>query len=1059
MVALTTMEEHSCPAWSWSVEKCLKEYNVKLDKGLGSYEVEKRREKHGWNELEKEKGKPLWHLVLEQFDDMLVKILIIAAFISFILAYVHGRESGESGLEAYVEPFVIVLILIINAIVGVWQESNAEKALEALKDLQCESAKVVRDGYLVPDLPARELVPGDIVELRVGDKVPADMRVVVLKTSTLRVEQSSLTGESMPVLKCTSPVFLDDCELQAKENMLFAGTTVVNGACLCIVIDIGMKTEIGKIQTQIHEASLDESETPLKKKLDEFGSRLTTAIGIVCLVVWVINYKYFLSWDVVNGWPTNFRFSFEKCTYYFKIAVALAVAAIPEGLPAVITTCLALGTRKMAQKNAIVRKLPSVETLGCTTVICSDKTGTLTTNQMAVTEFFTLGGKTTTSRVFKVDGTTYDPKDGGIVDWSCYNMDANLQAVAEISAVCNDAGIFCNGRAYQATGLPTEAALKVLVEKMGVPDAKVRNKIRDMQLAANYMIDRTSVKLVCCDWWAKRSKRLATLEFDRFRKSMSVIVQEPTGTNRLLVKGAVESLLERTSNVQLADGSIVPIDESCKQLLLSRQFDMSSKGLRCLGLAYKDDLDELSDYSSESHPAHKKLLDPACYPEIESNLVFVGVVGIRDPPREEVQQAMGDCRQAGIRVIVITGDNKSTAEAICQEIQLFSNSEELMGRSFTGKEFMALSSAEQIEILSRTGGKVFSRAEPKHKQEIVRMLREKGEVVAMTGDGVNDAPALKLADIGIAMGIAGTEVAKEAADMVLADDNFSTIVSAVAEGRSIYNNMKAFIRYMISSNVGEVISIFLTAALGIPECMIPVQLLWVNLVTDGPPATALGFNPADVDIMQKPPRKSNDALINSWVLFRYLVIGSYVGLATVGIFVFWYTQPSILGINLISDGHTLVQLSQLQNWGDCPSWSNFTASPFTVAGGRIISFTNPCDYFSVGKVKAMTLSLSVLVAIEMFNSLNALSEDNSLIKMPPWRNPWLLIAMSLSFGLHCLIMYVPILANVFGIVPLTSAEWLLVIIVSAPVILLDEILKLIGRSRRKITEKVKVKKI
>ncbi|XP_057531393.1 calcium-transporting ATPase, endoplasmic reticulum-type [Amaranthus tricolor] len=1059
MVALTSMEEKPFPAWSWSVEKCLKEYNVKLEKGLSSYEIDKRREEYGWNELDKEKGKPLWHLVLEQFDDMLTKILIVAALISFILAYLHGQESGDFGFEAYVEPFVIVLILVLNAIVGVWQESNAEKALEALKDLQGESAKVLRDGYLVPDLPARELVPGDIVELRVGDKVPADMRVAVLKTSTLRAEQSSLTGESMPVLKSTLPVYVDDCELQAKENMLFAGTTVVNGSCVCIVVDIGMRTEIGKIQTQIHQASLDESETPLKKKLDEFGSRLTTAIGIVCLVVWIINYKYFLSWDVVNGWPTNFQFSFEKCTYYFKIAVALAVAAIPEGLPAVITTCLALGTRKMAQKNAIVRKLPSVETLGCTTVICSDKTGTLTTNQMAVTEFFTLGGKTTTSRVFHVDGTTYNPKDGGIVDWSCYNMDANLQAVAEISALCNDAGIFCNGRAYQATGFPTEAALKVLIEKMGVPDTKTRNRIRDMYLAANYMIGGSSVKLVCCDWWTKRSKRLATLEFDRFRKSMSVIVKEPNGQNRLLVKGAVESLLERTSHVQLADGSIVPIDESCKKLLLSRQLEMSSKGLRCLGLAYKDDLGELSDYNNESHPAHRRLLDPNCYPEIESNLIFVGVVGIRDPPREEVQQAMSDCRQAGIGVIVITGDNKSTAEAICREIQLFSRTDDLKGRSFIGKEFMALSYSEQKEILSRPGGKVFSRAEPKHKQEIVRTLKEMGEIVAMTGDGVNDAPALKLADIGISMGIAGTEVAKEAADMVLADDNFSTIVSAVAEGRSIYNNMKAFIRYMISSNVGEVISIFLTAALGIPECMIPVQLLWVNLVTDGPPATALGFNPADIDVMQKPPRKSNDALINSWVLFRYLVIGSYVGVATVGIFIVWFTQPSFLGINLISDGHTLVQLSQLQTWGECSSWSNFTATPFTVAGGRTISFTNPCDYFNVGKVKAMTLSLSVLVAIEMFNSLNALSEDSSLITMPPWRNPWLLVAMSLSFGLHCLIMYVPLLANVFGIVPLTSDEWLLVIIVSAPVILLDEILKFIGRNRRNGLKKAKVKQI
>ncbi|KAI3441713.1 Cation_ATPase_N domain-containing protein [Psidium guajava] len=1042
------MEERPFPAWSWSVEQCLKEYKVKLDKGLSTYEVEKLRERYGWNELSKEKGKPLWRLVLDQFDDILVKILLGAASISFILAYMHGSESGDSGFEAYVEPFVIMLILVLNAIVGVWQETNAEKALHALKEMQCESGKVMRDGYLVPDLPARELVPGDIVELRVGDKVPADMRVVSLKTLTFRVEQSSLTGEAMPVLKGTGPVAMADCELQAKENMVFAGTVVVNGSCTCVVVNTGMNTEIGKIQKQIHEASLEETDTPLRKKLDEFGSRLTTAIGLVCLVVWITNYKNFLSWEVVDGWPANVQFSFQKCTYYFEIAVALAVAAIPEGLPAVITTSLALGTRKMAQKNAIVRKLPSVETLGCTTVICSDKTGTLTTNQMSVSEFFTLGGKTTASRIFYVEGTTYDPKDGGIVDWNCYNMDANLQAVAEICAVCNESGIYSEGRLFRATGLPTEAALKVLVEKMGVPDAKIRNNIRDARLAANYLIDSRSVNLGCCDWWNKRSRRIATLEFDRIRKSMSVIAREPTGRNRLLVKGAVERLLDRSSHVQLADGSLVPIDEPCKELLLSKLMEMSSKGLRCLGLAYKDDLGEFSDYNNDSHPAHGKLLDPAFYSSVESDLVFVGVVGLRDPPRDEIDKAIEDCRRAGIKVMVITGDNKSTAEAICREIRLLSENEDLKGRSFTGKEFMDLSPLKQSEILKRPGGIVFSRAEPRHKQEIVRMLKEMGQVVAMTGDGVNDAPALKLADIGIAMGITGTEVAKEASDMILADDNFSTIVSAVAEGRSIYNNMKAFIRYMISSNVGEVISIFLTAALGIPECMIPVQLLWVNLVTDGPPATALGFNTADVDIMRKPPRKSDDALITSWVLLRYLVIGTYVGMATVGIFILWYTQPSFLGINLVSDGHTLIELSQLRNWGECSSWSNFTVTPFTVSGGQTIAFVNPCDYFTVGKVKAMTLSLSVLVAIEMFNSLNALSEDNSLLTMPPWKNPWLLMAMSISFGLHCLILYVPLLADVFGIVPLSLSEWLLVIVLSAPVVLVDEVLKLVGRSRR-----------
>ncbi|CAI9106605.1 OLC1v1005799C3 [Oldenlandia corymbosa var. corymbosa] len=865
------VEEESIPAWSWSVEQCLKEFSVKIEKGLSTYEVEQRKEKYGPNELQQKKGKPLWWLFLEQFDDILVKTLLIAAFISFVLAHLHGAETGDSQLEAYVEPFVIILILVLNAVVGVWQENNAEKALDALKEMQCDSCKVLRDGYVVPCLPAKELVPGDIVELRIGDKVPADMRVASLKTSTVRVEQSSLTGEAMPVLKGTDPIFLDDCELLAKENMVFAGTTVVNGSCICVVISTGMHTEIGKIQKQIHEASLEESDSPLKKKLDEFGNKLTTIIGIVCLIVWVINYKYFLTWEIHRGWPTNFQFSFEKCTYYFEIAVVLAVAAIPEGLPAVITTCLALGTRKMAQKNAIVRKLPSVETLGCTTVICSDKTGTLTTNQMSVKEFFTMGSKLTTCRVFRVEGTTYDPKDGGIVDWNCRTMELNLQAMAEICAICNDSGIFCEGRLFKVTGLPTEAALKVLVEKMGVPDRKARTRILDAQLAMKYMIDRNTVKLGCCEWWTRRSKRVFTLGFDRVRKSMSVIVREPSGQNRLLVKGAVESLLERSTFVQLADGSILPIDEPCRRLLLLRNSEMSSKGLRCLGMAYKDDLGELSDLNSARHPAFKKLLDPSCYSLIENNLVFVGVVGLRDPPREEVKQAIEDCRGAGIKVMVITGDNKSTAEAICHEVNLFPEGDDLRERSFTGKEFFELSSLKQLEILSRPGGKIFSRAEPRHKQEIVRMLKDMGEIVAMTGDGVNDAPALKLADIGIAMGITGTEVAKEASDMVLADDNFSTIVSAIAEGRSIYNNMKAFIRYMISSNFGEVISVFLTAAIGLPECMTPVQLLWVNLVTDGPPATALGFNPADVDIMQKAPRKNNDALIDSWVLFRYMV--------------------------------------------------------------------------------------------------------------------------------------------------------------------------------------------
>ncbi|CAN1145836.1 Calcium-transporting ATPase 4, endoplasmic reticulum-type [Linum perenne] len=1018
------------PAWSKDVKECEANYEVDSLYGLSAGEVEKRLRIHGYNELEKHEGTSIWELILEQFKDTLVRILLAAAVISFVLAWYDGQEGGEMEITAFVEPLVIFLILIVNAIVGIWQESNAEKALEALKEIQSEHASVIREGKKISSLPAKELVPGDIVELRVGDKVPADMRLLSLVSSTLRIEQGSLTGESEAVSKTVKPVS-ENTDIQGKKCMVFAGTTVVNGNCMCLVTGTGMHTEIGKVHSQIHEASQHEEDTPLKKKLNEFGEALTLIIGVICGLVWLINVKYFLTWEYVDGWPKNFKFSFEKCTYYFEIAVALAVAAIPEGLPAVITTCLALGTRKMAQKNALVRKLPSVETLGCTTVICSDKTGTLTTNQMAVSKLVAMGSRTGNLRSFNVEGTTYNPFDGKIEDWPVGRMDSNLQMIAKVAAICNDAGVEQSGQQYISTGMPTEAALKVLVEKMGFPGG----------------VDNESVSndILCCSGlWKKLEQRIATLEFDRDRKSMGVIVNSSSGRKMLLVKGAVENVLERSTHMQLLDGSTVELDQYSRDHILQNLHDMSTTALRCLGFAYKEDLPEFDTYNGdEDHPAHQLLLNPSNYSLIESKLVFVGLVGLRDPPRKEVPQAIEDCRAAGIRVMVITGDNKNTAEAICREIGVFGQYDDISSRSFTGRDFM--DHPNKKDVLRQSGGLLFSRAEPRHKQEIVRLLKEEGEVVAMTGDGVNDAPALKLADIGIAMGIAGTEVAKEASDMVLADDNFSTIVSAVGEGRSIYNNMKAFIRYMISSNIGEVASIFLTAALGIPEGMIPVQLLWVNLVTDGPPATALGFNPPDKDIMKKPPRRSDDSLISAWILFRYLVIGLYVGIATVGVFIIWFTHNSFMGIDLSGDGHSLVTYSQLASWDQCESWNNFSVTPFT-AGAQTFKFdSNPCEYFRSGKIKASTLSLSVLVAIEMFNSLNALSEDGSLVTMPPWVNPFLLLAMAVSFGLHFLILYVPFLAQIFGIVPLSLNEWLLVVAVAFPVILIDEVLKFIGR--------------
>ncbi|PKI62159.1 hypothetical protein CRG98_017532 [Punica granatum] len=509
------------PAWAREIEECEKHYETNRKYGLKSDDVQKRQSIYGLNELEKHEGQSIWSLILDQFNDTLVRILLAAAVVSFVLAWYDGEEGGEMEITAFVEPLVIFLILIVNAIVGVWQENNAEKALEALKEIQSEHATVIRDGHKIPDLPAKELVPGDIVQLKVGDKVPADMRIVELISSTLRLEQGSLTGECDAVNK-TAKTVPEDADIQGKRSMVFAGTTVVNGNCICLVTQTGMETEIGQVHQQIHHASQSEEDTPLKKKLNEFGEVLTMIIGLICALVWLINVKYFLSWEYVDGWPRNFKFSFEKCTYYFEIAVALAVAAIPEGLPAVITTCLALGTRKMAQKNALVRKLPSVETLGCTTVICSDKTGTLTTNQMAVSRLVAMGFTANKLRTFKVDGTTYDPFDGKIHDWPTGSMDANLETIAKIAAVCNDACIVQSEHKFVAHGMPTEAALKVLVEKMGLPNGYGSTNSRDV--------------LRCCWWWNEQERRIATLEFHHDRKSMGVIVNSNSGRKSLLVK-------------------------------------------------------------------------------------------------------------------------------------------------------------------------------------------------------------------------------------------------------------------------------------------------------------------------------------------------------------------------------------------------------------------------------------------------------------------------------------------------------------------------------------------
>ncbi|TWW69606.1 Sarcoplasmic/endoplasmic reticulum calcium ATPase 1 [Takifugu flavidus] len=1023
----------------------LAHFGVTEDTGLSPEQVKKNLSKYGFNELPAEEGKSIWELVMEQFEDLLVRILLLAACISFVLAMF---EEGEETVTAFVEPFVILLILIANAVVGVWQERNAESAIEALKEYEPEMGKVYRaDRKSVQRIKAREIVPGDVVEVSVGDKVPADIRIISIKSTTLRVDQSILTGESVSVIKHTDAVPDLRAVNQDKKNMLFSGTNIAAGKATGVVIATGVSTEIGKIRDQM--AATEQEKTPLQQKLDEFGEQLSKVISLICVAVWIINIGHFN--DPVHGGSW-----IRGAIYYFKIAVALAVAAIPEGnhptpdgddvveewaargassgssgakkhniickrrchpnvihldegqafsgaknpntgLPAVITTCLALGTRRMAKKNAIVRSLPSVETLGCTSVICSDKTGTLTTNQMCVTKMFIIDkvdGDSISLAQFDISGSKYTP-EGEVTKHNmsvkCGQYDG-LVELATICALCNDSSLDYNESKgiYEKVGEATETALCCLVEKMNVFNTEVRGLSK---------VERANA---CCSVIKQLMRKEFTLEFSRDRKSMSVYcspsksAKAPVGS-KMFVKGAPEGVIDRCAYIRVGTAR-VPLTGPVKDHIMGviKEWGTGRDTLRCLALATCD---------TPLRKEEMNLEDSTKFGEYETDLTFVGCVGMLDPPRKEVMGSIQLCRAAGIRVIMITGDNKGTAVAICRRIGIFGEDEDVTSKAFTGREFDDLSPYDQKIAVRKAC--CFARVEPSHKSKIVEFLQGFDEITAMTGDGVNDAPALKKAEIGIAMG-SGTAVAKSASEMVLADDNFSSIVSAVEEGRAIYNNMKQFIRYLISSNVGEVVCIFLTAALGLPEALIPVQLLWVNLVTDGLPATALGFNPPDLDIMGKAPRSPKEPLISGWLFFRYLAIGG--------------------------------RLRRCCDCGGCSLVSHFMQCSEDNEDFAEIR----CEVFESSP--PMTMALSVLVTIEMCNALNSLSENQSLVRMPPWSNCWLVGAMTLSMSLHFMIIYVDPLPMIFKLTHLNTEQWMMVLKLSFPVILIDEVLKFVART-------------
>ncbi|WP_420897795.1 calcium-translocating P-type ATPase, SERCA-type [Brevibacillus marinus] len=886
-----------------SVEEAAGRLGADLTRGLQEAEVSKRQRKFGPNQL-REAGRIPWFLLfLQQFNDFMVGILLVATVISFFL--------GE-----YLDAITIVAIIMLNGVLGFIQEARAERSLQALKELASPMARVVRNG--VQELiPASQLVPGDLVLLEAGDRVPADLRIV--SANRLEVEESALTGESLPVGKTAQAIGTKagsaDIPLGDRKNLAFMGTLVVSGTGRGIVTTTGMETEIGRIAHLINDAQT--TQTPLQIRLEQMGKVLVVVALLLTVVV-----------IVAGVWHGH------DLLTMFLIGVSLAVAAIPEGLPAIVTVALALGVQRMVKRNAIVRKLPSVETLGCASVICSDKTGTLTQNKMTVTHLWH-GDKR-----FAVSGSGYEPtgeirEQGGTVRLA---GDGALRQLLRIAERCNNARLISDEQTerkllvlsrpvqtWRVLGDPTEGALLVLA-------AKAQRSAGGVSLYPP-------------------GERVDELPFDAERKMMSVVERTADGKLTLLSKGAVEALLARSSHI-LWQGEVRRLSETLRQRVLQETEAMAKQALRVLGFAYKP----LSAYSQGLSAAR-----------VENGLVFVGMAGMIDPPREEVAEAIAVCRRAGIKTVMITGDHKITAEAIARKIGLMSAREEVL----EGRDLEQLSDEELAARVERVV--VYARVSPEHKLRIVRALQQRGHVVAMTGDGVNDAPAIKSADIGVAMGQAGTDVTKEAADLVLRDDNFSTIVAAVEEGRNIYDNIRKFIRYLLASNVGEILVMFFAMLLGMPLPLVPIQILWVNLVTDGLPAMALGVDQAEKDTMEQKPRDKHEPIFGRGLGWKILSRGFLIGACTLG--AFWLT------------------------WRE-----------------------HPADL-----VYAQTVAFATLVLAQLIHVFDCRSE-RSVFHRNPLENRYLVLAVLSSLLLVLFVIYVDFLQPIFKTTDLTLRDWSLVFV-------------------------------
>lgn len=904
-----------------SIEEIENQFQVNEEQGLSNEQIIQNKNVYGTNELAAKKKKSLFVKFLEQFKDFMIIILIIAAVISEIVGYYEG--------EGITDSIIILIVVIVNAIIGVAQESKAEKSLEALQKLSSHVAKVIRNGN-VEVVPSKDLVPGDIVILDTGDYVPADLRLI--EAINLKAQEASLTGESVPVDKNTQTIKNEKVELGDRTNMVFSSSLITYGRGKGIVVETGMNTEVGKIAGMINETI--GTQTPLQQKLNKLGKTLGIAAILICIIIFAVGLLY--GKDPID---------------MFMTAVSLAVAAIPEGLAAVSTIVLAIGVQRMVKKHAIIKKLPAVETLGSTTVICSDKTGTLTQNKMTVKKVFY------NNQLVDMDK----------IDIS--NIPQELQKLVYISMFCNDTKVAAD---KTLTGDPTETAL--------------------IDMGFNLNFEQNLLE---------QYPRVKEYPFDSERKLMTT-VHKLKDHYVVYTKGGVDEILQRC-NSYMINGEIKQDLENYKTVIAAQNNEMAKNALRVLAMGYKELDHEPSD--EEMHT-------------IEQGLIYVGMVGMIDPPRIEVKDAVAKCKRAGIKTVMITGDHKITAIAIAKALGILENDNE----AITGSELEQISDEDLKKNIRQYS--VYARVSPEHKVRIVKAWQANGEIVAMTGDGVNDAPALKTSDIGCAMGVVGTDVSKEAADVILTDDNFATIVSAVEEGRRIYDNILKAIQFLLSSNVGEIIVLFIAILItpllskwfGITDVnlivpLLPIHILWINLVTDSLPALALAVDPAEKDIMDRKPTKAKQGIFTKGMTWRVIYQGIMIGVITLVAFV--------IGLSTPTEQLPVVEVTNSQ--------------------GIVETLSEEEVRVEIGQ----TMAFTVLALSQLVHVFNIRNNKKSIFKTGIFNNKQLILATVVSAALMIIILCVPALRHIFSIPVLPLMNIIeIAILVFMPIVIV-EIFKLL----------------